>query len=158
MIGSISSIQFAQPSRAAAAGAVAASEPETYGARSGDSGFEVFAKRYDIHAMTPSEIDEMAAAMPIETAGDLEAKMMLLTRGEEWLTHLAEVSEEATGVDQAEALAARLGESVDLIEDFTAALETAERRGDPTEALEQTLAYLQRMDARRYLPEGGVTV
>lgn len=124
----------------------------------GVSPFEAFARQYDLHAMTPREIDQMAEAMPMENPGDFGVKMMLLTRGEEWQRHMADVIEEATGVDQSEALAARLSARVDLIDQFQTTLDLTKSHGGPTEAVEATLAYLHRMDARRHMPEGGVRV
>ena len=158
MIDALSGIQTARYTRAATASAPT-SEPEAASPPGAAmSAFEAFAKSYDIHSMTPREIDEMAKAMPIEKDGDLEVKMMLLTRGEEWMTHLAETGEQVFGVDTSETLEARLSTPIDLLDSFRTSKEISERHGDPTEAVDKAIDYLQQMDARRMMPEGGVLV
>ncbi len=122
------------------------------------SSFEAFARSFDIRSMTPRDVDEMAEKMPVNSPEDSRAKMILLTRGEGFLTHAAALMEERTGVDQSEALAAQLSAQVDLIESFETARKNASAQGSSTEGFDTVLDYLHRMEARRYLPEGGIRV
>ena len=65
---------------------------------------------------------------------------------------------EATGVDHTAAVEERLKLKIDLIGDFQSQLSLANAHGQPTEALERVVSYLQGIEARRHIPAGGVTV
>lgn len=161
MIDAVTGAQGVSNLRATGA-AAPAQELQPSHATSRLSAFEVFAQKFDIRSMTPREIDAMAEAMPIEKPGDTEVKMMLLTRGAKFQEGLAKVVAEATGQPFGEAeraaLQARLDTPIDLIKSFEDLIDMSRRHGEPTEAAERALGYLHQMEARRLLPEGGVTV
>ena len=158
MISSITGMQAASYVQSAKLGATPAKPQGAEKAASPASAFESFARKYDVRSMTPSEIDEMVEEMPVETASDRAAKMALITYGESFQRGLSASIAEATGVDGSAELEQALSRKIDLIESFETSIAMSKRLGESSEALESALSYLNRMDARRHLPESGVTV
>ena len=160
------------PPNAALSAAAKTSQPQAVDApRSGASGtigsmaaapmgrFESLAQKYDVRSLTPYEIDQMAEQLPTDGPGDIEFKLHFLTYGAEFQRGLQKVIREATGDGLTEEeLEAKLSQPVDLIALVEDQLAASRASGDATEAKERFLARLYGLEARAYMPEGGVRV
>lgn len=110
---------------------------------------KVFAK-YDMTAISPREIDRIAAELQEAGFEDFDFLLTLMTHGEEFTKHLNETLAEA-GYDVApfDPTARR-----DLIADMVEQIQIARSFGAPTEHAEHFLEELREIQARAH-PQGG---
>ena len=105
------------------------------------------AAKYDMHNISPIEIDEMADQMRANGSITDQDYMMMKTRGAEFLSHLP--GNHYTSE--------RLNTGYNLIETTEWEISEHTRRGDsPTDYLESMLDVFKELDARRNLPKDGI--
>ena len=93
--------------------------------------------KYDLHNITPAEIDQLADDLVKADYPVTKDLMMLQTRGAEFQAHLSETF----GGDF------NPHKPVDLIQSVQTSIDMSRRSGDPTETMEHLLDFLTRHDS-----------
>jgi hypothetical protein len=106
-------------------------------------------EKYDLSAISPREIDQMAAELKEAGFEDFDFLLTLMTHGEEFTSHLRATLAEA-GYEPAPFDPTKSG---DLIADIEQQVRIARSLGDPTEHAEDVLRKLQQFQAQGH-PDG----
>ncbi|RYH08192.1 hypothetical protein [Tropicimonas sp. IMCC6043] len=144
---------------AQAVGRSGAAEPQKPAAsfspndRSSDGSYRVreIMADYDLDAISPREVDELADRLHASGACDFKDLMKLWTMGERFHSYLQDAMSEHPGAD----IAFDGTRKCNLRAIADAQLNFARRSGDPTEAWEEFISFIDELqDAGRAAPDG----
>ncbi|WP_169570302.1 hypothetical protein [Sneathiella limimaris] len=114
--------------------------------------FDEIAAKYDIHNISPRQVDALAKALQENDLISTKDFMMLTTHGEEFRTHLQRHVYDAgltpLSPDSPE-FQKIMSEGVDLMSIAQTQLKFAERAGDPTQGWLDQIAFFERLDEAR---------
>jgi hypothetical protein len=102
--------------------------------------------QYDLHNISPKEIDNLASKLRENGKFDVRDILMLETHGEKFQSHLSSVT--GRGFDASK--------KSDLIGSIEQNIEMSKQMNDPFDSAESLLKLLQQVDASKSIPRNGL--
>jgi hypothetical protein len=102
--------------------------------------------QYDLHSISPKEIDSLASKLRKSGDFDVKSILMLEAHGEKFQSHLSANANREFDASK----------KSDLIGSIEHNIEMSKHRNDPTDLAEGLLKLLQQIDATRSIPNEGL--
>lgn len=122
-------------------------------ASTSESSFDKIAQKYDMNNVSPREVDQLVDEL--RAAGmewDFEHLGMLETRGARWLSRLAQIGEEQTGIKST----FDPDKKIDLVATIESNIAFNKQHGFDSEHYETLLQFVKKIDVGSVIPSKGL--